>query len=501
MRSTCDTRYAPWPVLCVALCFLTASSFMSCERHNERPVLIPDVAAGLTDVLADLVRVQHVRIAEQPDDVSRYLELGMLYDSNSVPRAAAEAYLAAVDCSDRVQATRAAAVPGSGDLAELKARSLYHLGRMQEQMGEVLAAQESFRACVAVAPQVAMAHARLGELQLNSGALAPARASFEASRRAEPAHPAGWEGLARVALAEGDAEAASALLEEYLQTQPDRGYARFLLGTAYRRLGRVADALEQLERGAGASPALPDPWLEETQEHLAGYHGIMGRAVLQGRAGAAQEIVESLRALRAELPDDVAALEKLVAAELQLQQLASAEEALDDFLGRHPEHPRAWYLRALVREAAGDLASASSAVARSLSEAEGWVPSHELAARLAWRSGDLSSAATALEQALHYGGPKLDSLLKLSRARGLSGDRSRALQHAREAVAAFPRSLDACLQLGGLAMGFDRAAAQEAQAAAQALAPEDPRVLQMGAALSASFPPDSEAIGAESEND
>lgn len=473
------------------VCLVTFGIAVSCERHTppesagsgpgeSSPVQSQarvQVAApdGMSAGVAQLVREQEAELATRPDDAQAYLRLGMIYDRNSFPEAAAEAY--------GIAAT----------LQPDDARSRYHLGRMREVLGDVPGAIDALRSCVQRAPDAVMAHARMADLALSLGRLEDAEDGFFAAARADGEHPVGPEGLARVAFARGDAAGAAALLEAYLTRHPNRGYARFLLGTAYRALGRLDEARVQLEASAGSSPAAPDPWLDETAAWLAGYHGVMGRAVELGRAGEAEQIVDSLRALRAELPDDFAALEKLVAAELQLQRADEAQVALNDFLSRWPEHPRARYLMALVLEAQGDLVGGREAAQQSLDAQGDWVPAHELAARLAWRSEDLKAAATSLEAALHHGGPKHDTLLKLARARALLGDPAAARVALRGATEASPQSVEAWVLLCADALKSaapppqwvqaDVAEARTAWERAHALAPDDPRVKQLGVAL------------------
>ena len=388
---------------------------MSCDRPVAEVVEQGD--ASHVELLA---RDQLARMAQRPEDAQGYLELGMLYDQNSRPALAVEAYEDALrwDASN--------------------ARALYHLGRMREVLGDLPGALQAFESCVELASDAVMAHARLGDLQLSTGELDAARASFARALDLDGHHPAGPEGLARVALAEGQAAVAVDVLKKFLLQSPERGHARFLLGTAYRSLGRLDEARVQLELSEGSSPAVADPWLEETKAYLAGYHGVMQRVVERGTAGEADQIVEFLEVLRREYPDDVTALEKLVAAQLQLGRPGDAIAALDDFLQRTPDHSRAWFLRALALEAKGDLGAAEVAIARSIAGQSDWVPAHELAARVSWRRNDLPQAVESLERALYLGGPKLNTMLKLARALQLVGDSQEARKVLRAASEAFP---------------------------------------------------------------
>jgi tetratricopeptide (TPR) repeat protein len=392
------------------------------EGTSARPPrLAPELVALVEDCLE--------RIAAAPDDVELRLELGMIYDANAILGLARDAYLGVtLEFPD-------------------EPRGWYHLASCQAELGDTAAAIESMQRAVNKAPGFAPALGRLGLWSLESGLDEQAAQAFARARQSEPDHPVGHEGAALLALAAGDPQKAIGLLELYLSTHSDRGHARFLLGTAYRDAGRLVEAQTQLRRAQGSSPAWRDPWMDAMSSHTAGYRAVMDRAVALGQEGRAAAAIEELEILIQSHEDDVAVLEKLVGAYLQEQRLGDARTLLMSFIGRHRQHPRPWFLVALVEEAAGDDVEALSAVSRSLGLQPSWVPSHELKARLHWKQGDLELAAASLEQALHVGGAQLDALLKLGRARRLLFEWSAARAAYVRAVEAFPDSPEARIAL------------------------------------------------------
>ena len=421
--------------------------------------------AGLDPGVAE--RARELAQTHAGDAARRELELGMLFDAHALPELAAAAYARATAAGD-------------------DPRAPYHLGRMRRQLGDAEGAVAAWRDAVARAPRSAEAHARLAEGLLDLGLVDEAREAYAAAAGLDPRQPAGAEGLARLALEDGAPQEAVDLLTASLQRTPGRRQSHYLLGRALAQLGREAAAAEQLALAEGAVPEWPDPWRDEVQGRRTGYRQVMDRAVAAGQAGAAAQVLPELRALQRAHPDDVAALEKLVAACLQTGQLDEARAVLDAFDGRRPGHARAAYLRALVDEAGGRLGPALAAADAALAAQPGWVPAHELRARLRWKSGDIRGAAAELEQALHHGGELLDDLLKLGRARAILGEPEAALAVYRRATDAHPRSVDAWVGRAELELGVgDATAAAASLRAGLELAPDDARLRKLQGLLAA----------------
>lgn len=430
------------------------------------------VGAQVEAALADLapeakaaVAASLARARAEPGSAEARLDLAMRLDAHGLPGPAAAEYAAAAGLDPR------------------SARARYHLGFCRELTGDAAGALQAYAEAAAADPSSAPAHARLGQARLEAGQLDAAQAAFERARDAAPEHPAGCEGLARVALARDDPQGAVALLEPYLARHPERGYARHLLGTALRELGRLDEALPHLQAGAQASPAWPDAWRAEVAALEAGDRAVLDRAVERGAAGSASEVLDELRALHRRSPHDVVALEKLVGALLQVGRLDEANEVLRAATAEGG-HPRAWFLAALVHEQRGALPEALDAAQRSLQLQPGWVPAHELAARLRWKSGDLAGAAQALEEGLALGGEDPVQLVKLARARTLLQQWEPARAAARRATAADPRSVGAWMALADAAAGGGAPdEARDAVAQALRLAPQDEGVRRAAAAL------------------
>ena len=153
------------------------------------------------------------------------------------------------------------------------------LAESERGSGDALAA--GMRRVVELAPDFGPAWLRLGEAEFKGGrhdAAADAWRRAESSREPDRTSPAGTAvhvasvqlssyaalGLARVALAHGDADGARQVLEPIAAAAPAFGPAFRLLGETYSRLGRDADALRVMshaDRQAAYAP-YADPMVD-----------------------------------------------------------------------------------------------------------------------------------------------------------------------------------------------------------------------------------------------
>ena len=408
--------------------------------------LVPDVprrSLVAPDVLA-VIDAARAAVEREPDSGEAWLTLGMTFDAHGMDDPAEQAY---------VEARR---------LRPDDPRPAYHQARVVERSGDGDRAIPILREALALAPEHAAGHGRLGAWLLEAGDLPGARAAYARCVALDRSGLQGVLGLARVALAADDGATAAALLEPLRAADPDQGEVRFLLGTAYRALGRLDDARTELAAWDGRPAPVFDPWEGEVARHTAGYQAEMDQAMDWGRAGDAARAVVALEALHVESPDDSAVLEKLSGAYVALGRLADAERVLAEALARDPSHYRTWRSLAVVKESAGDLASAREAAVRCLALHPTWAHGHELLARLRWKSGDLPGAAASLQAALRYGGPLLSTLQKLARAQALlrrwSDARSsleQALLLAPEDVGVMVALAEACAESGKLARAWE----------------------------------------------
>jgi len=145
-------------------------------------------------------------------------------------------------------------------------------GLRLERDGKPDAATLAYRKALVLDAGLAAAHANLGALAHARGAIAEARASFEAALALDPEQPEARYNLAHLLLEAGDVELAAAELRRVLQLRPDFADAHFNLATALETLGGRRQAREHLLRylelvAADADEAL-EPWTTEARARL-----------------------------------------------------------------------------------------------------------------------------------------------------------------------------------------------------------------------------------------
>jgi tetratricopeptide (TPR) repeat protein len=150
------------------------------------------------------------------------------------------------------------------NLDEAQPHAWYHLGLMATELGDLASGVAAMRRCIEHEPNYAPAHWRLGLWLIDLARMDEAEQAFRRAMAVNPRDPAGAMGMARVMLERGEAEPAAVLLEALLAANPpNAAYAWQLLATAYRHLGREADAREAAGRGQGADVQWIDDWQYE----------------------------------------------------------------------------------------------------------------------------------------------------------------------------------------------------------------------------------------------
>lgn len=183
-------------------------------------------------------------------------------------------------------------------------RATYRLALVDEELGREQESLERLERGATLASDYAPAHWRLGLARLDRGELERAEAELRRALAIAPDDAAATVGLARVQLARGQDAEAAAGLEAHLARHAQDGNARFLLGTAYRKLGRTEEAQRALAAGAGGEPLQDDPWLAEVMALRAGQRTEFLAALEDLERGDVQEATRALEALRTQDPGD-----------------------------------------------------------------------------------------------------------------------------------------------------------------------------------------------------
>ena len=254
----------------------------------QRGPAVPDLASygALEPAVAALVTDGLRALDEAPSDANRWGVLAMSLDANGLTTRAEEAY--------RLAAT----LPAS------HGRWWYHVARLRARAGDADAALAALEQAIAKSPDYAPARWRKGQWLFDRGDLAGAEAAFRVAANLAADDVTASTGLARVQIAGGRPADAVTTLEALVARVPDDRYAYQVLATAYRALGRVADAEEAAAAGAAGTPEEIDPWLDEMGTYRRGFAAMLKDATALGMAGRYDEAIAVLERLRDERPDD-----------------------------------------------------------------------------------------------------------------------------------------------------------------------------------------------------
>ncbi|MAB82540.1 MAG: hypothetical protein CMJ24_03770 [Phycisphaerae bacterium] len=276
-------------VITTCLCMAMGMGWTGCDSPTTESTLTlqpppePDVDAGrLHPRILTVIEVAIDAVNDTPGDHSARLELAQLYHGNELPRQAAVTYRQAIALDHDAP------------------RAWYGLSLLLESNGRINEAIDAIGTVIDMAPEYAPATWRHGYLLLDLGQFDEAKRAFERTLRIEPRNAAAIVGLSRTALATGR----PALAAEHIETV--RGYANspyldFLLGQAYRRLGRVDDAALLLANVQGVAPDFEDPWELEILDRGESTQARINRI---DRLIDSAELLESMNATRAALKDE-----------------------------------------------------------------------------------------------------------------------------------------------------------------------------------------------------
>lgn len=414
--------------------------------------LDPAVRALVQEVLAET--------REAPGDGRRHGTLGLVYEANLLWDEAREAFRIAAELDPEEPLWH------------------YHLAVAGRQTGDFEGSRELLERLVAEDPSFAPGQQRLGLALLEAGELERAKAAFQRLMELEPYAPEGYAGLGDALLRDDDAAAAAANLEKAVQRDPEYRAAHYLLGLAYRDLGREREAVRELALGADSDLRhLPDPFADEVERYAVSLTARNDRAQVLLQQGEAEEAARLLEESLSFHPHNVTTLNNLGIARMHQGAMAAAFEVLqrarrvDDGKFSTYLNLASWAQHAGRPEQA--LQYARDAVARGTGVAR----THDALALSLFRLGRTAEAVEALETAVRLDARDLQVRMRLADLYERSGRLAEALEQYLAAAALWPVALPAYLGAAraGLALGrLDDAST--ALAEAERLAPGHPEV-------------------------
>jgi tetratricopeptide (TPR) repeat protein len=421
----------------------------------------PDVAALLRELRAP--------IEASPRDAAAWGRFGMACEANGFVGAAREAYV------------RASSLAGD------EPRWTYRLALVAARLGDYDGALAAVSRVNDLAPDYGPAWCRRGNWLVDRNDTTGAESAFNRALAIDNSDLAASIGLARVYLERRDNTRAAEVLERALEHHAGDRYALQLLGTAYRRLGRVDDAAFALAVGANGEPTLRDPWSEEVGQYRRGFATELKAATAEAMAGRFDRALPLLEGLRQKRPADVALANHTAEVLTAAGRAREAATLLTSVVDRRTDNADTHLGLASAYLATGDLERADAHAARAIDLHSSGARALELKGLVAWRKGKKDEAARLFEEGLKRD-PRDLRLLAWIGYINLEARRSREATEAfGEVLRRDPLQIDA---LAGLAMAQHALGAREqatlALSRAEQLAPEHPRVREAKAVLQGS---------------
>ena len=434
------------------------AAFRTLRASGPAPPALADLGP-LAPEIADIVRQARESVAQDPRDGARWGRFGMVCEANGLAGAARDAY------------ANAAAIQTS------EAKWMYHLAAVESRLGRTDDAVRDMRRAIDRNSTYAPAYWRLGLWLLDQNHVEDAERAFGRATEVDPADRAGWIGLARVYLQRDENDRAAGLLERLVAAAPAEGYTLQLLGTAYRRLGRVDQAASASQVGAKGEPQWSDPWTDEMLDFRRGYAALLKDATAYIVAGRFPQAIAILEQVRRDKPDDVVLMAHLGQVYVAAGQDADGVQLLERAIAREPDRFEARVDLATGYMHLGNLAKARAAVERALAQNPSYAPAHETFGLILWRAGDARAAVAAFDRAVQLDPRNARALIWTAMVETNEGRTSDALAAFRRAAHTDPTNVDAWIGIANAEMNrHDLDAAAAPLQNAQRLQPDRPAV-------------------------
>lgn len=248
-------RRPRWLIALLATVLLAAvvgGTTLAWERHRWPARLVAELPAvpDLGDRPAELrKRIEHARalLRDRARALAGVEELGRLYHANGFAGEAAA-------CWRLLQAEQ----PD-------EARWTYYLADLQRAANDYAGMAELLARTTELAPDYAPAWLKLGDHRFKLGQLDDAARAYAKRLELLPGDPHARLGLARIALQQGQRDAAREQLEQLVKDEPMFPPARNLLAEVLAAAGEVERAQTERSLGsqAGRFREAGDPWLDE----------------------------------------------------------------------------------------------------------------------------------------------------------------------------------------------------------------------------------------------
>jgi tetratricopeptide (TPR) repeat protein len=430
---------------------------------RARATALPKLAdlGAVAPEVADAARQALHDLSQDPRDAARWGRFGMTCEANGVVGVARDAYntAASLDSANPKWWYR---------LAVVEAR----LGRPDDAVRDIGRAIER---SAAYAP----AHWRLGQWLLDRNDTEGAERAFVRAGDLDPDAVAPAAGLARVYLQRQQESQAIEVLERTLAKNPGDRYALQLLGTAYRRVGRLEEADFALAVGERGEPAWTDPWTDEMLQFRRGFAVRLKDATAYFLAGQTTPAIALLEQLHQEKPDDVALRGHLGEVYVVAERVDEGVRILEEVVAKDPERFEAWVNLASGYMKQNELDRARKSIDRAIAINPGLGRAYETKGLIAWRAGYERDALDMFRTAVRYDPRDVRALVYAGMVEMNLARPAAAIETFARATRLDPTRVDAWVGVANAAMSLgalERAAAALEHAAQ--LNPDGPAVTQ-----------------------
>ena len=273
----------------------------------------------------------------------------------------------------------------------------YYWGSLLFNQKRLQEAVPVLRGALQLQPLYVPARLKLAEALLDTGEIGAAAKIYEGILKDHPDTAEAYYGLGRVQAARGDQNSAAAKYRKACDLFPNYGAAHYGLALAYRRLGRLSEAKDQIElrnRDPNIVPPVADPLRDELRalDRNAMHH--LERGMLLEQVGRVEDaIAETEKALELN-PSLMKAHVNLLILYGRVGNAAKAEEHFKAVIASAPnEFPEAYYNYGVLLLKQQDLDGAEKAFRNDLALAPSNEPALSNLGYVLEREGKLPEAA------------------------------------------------------------------------------------------------------------
>ena len=430
------------------------------RNPSPSPPELPASIDELDQPVAKLIREQF-KIAQSTQwDANAFGELGLFYEANKLWQNAYDAFRSAVQLSPNDKGWR------------------LHLAISAHETENFAIENDEIQALVAAHPDFVPAQHRYGQQLLDSGDLIEAAARFERVIDLEPSSAEGYVGRAEIHLRQGEAKDALPLLQRALEIDQDYKVAHYLLGSAYRELGREQEATRHLSNGMGGKVRyLPDSLSKRMEQYTVNLKARTTHAANRMVAGGSEPAAETFEEVLRADPENVTVMNNLAGTYVRLNRIEEAEKLLKRALKMEPDKYSTHVNMANIAVMKGQLDEALAFADTAVELAPRNGLTHRARASVLFRLGRLKEAYQSAETVTRLNPSDIGAHQQCADLALRLKDFELAIRHFGHTLEHDPKQVDALVGLARAhwALGHTKPA-RDALTQAATLAPNDRRV-------------------------